>query len=172
MYGGLRVCAGCYAVLRAESTKEGCSGCGQVRVVRQRDRDGRPRCQACPVDIDHDPVDALLARIQAIEPRLSSSAIVDAVTAAADTRYEQQRLLWALEDNPYLLTSDVARGSRRMVLLVGELETRGATTITVPPCPLCGKPAPLNRVLDGVRCCRTCWERTTRIKTCVDCGRQ
>src|SRR5207248_10541779 len=37
-HGEVRVCAYCHAVLRAESRREPCSGCGRIRVVRQRDR--------------------------------------------------------------------------------------------------------------------------------------
>jgi hypothetical protein len=132
----VRVCAACSAVLRAESRREPCSGCGRIRVVRQRDRDSRPRCQACPVEIDRDPVTALVAIVRGFEPALSPQTIGEAVTAAAATAYEQQRLVWALQDQPGLLT-DGGQGSRRLRALIDELQARGARTIAAPRCPFC-----------------------------------
>lgn len=83
------------------------------------------------MDIDAEPVAALVTLVQAIEPQMSTRTIAEAVMAAAGTGYEQQRLLWALEADPNLLTSDVVHGNKRLLALVTELQGRGAGTIAV-----------------------------------------
>ena len=55
------VCAGCGKQLRSFQRRgedwfcsacgpkrEPCAGCGKIRAIHQRDRDGRPRCTKCP----------------------------------------------------------------------------------------------------------------------------
>ena len=87
------------------------------------------------------------------------------------TAYEQQRLVWALRDQPGLLTAG-GQGSRRLRTFIDELQAWGARTIAAPRCPFCAASVSLNWTVDGVHWCRACWQRKTRIKPCTRCGRQ
>jgi hypothetical protein len=108
-------CAGCGKQLRSFQRRgedwfcsacgpkrEPCAGCGKIRTIHQRDRDGRPRCAKCPPG--GDPVAIVTGIVAAIDPGLPAAAVAAAVTAAAAQAGQRHQLAWALQDRPELLT--------------------------------------------------------------------
>jgi hypothetical protein len=72
--------------------REPCASCGQLRRVRCRDRQGRPRCAQCPPDDGHDPVDLITGIVTGIDPTLSAEQVAAAVSAAVPRVGQRQRL--------------------------------------------------------------------------------
>jgi hypothetical protein len=150
---------------------ETCGGCGSLRKATFRDRHGRPRCSECPDEDPRDPRELLVAIITSTDPGLDSGTVStvlgDVVTKAAHL----QKLAWALDEAPGLLTGDGARAGFPMVLrLIDALCEAGATRIHRPACPLCGRVVTLNKQLNGQRVCRSCVARS-RAVPCSQCGR-
>lgn len=145
-----------------------CAGCGQVRPVHSRDRDGQARCRACaPSD---DAVQIVVDVVATIDPTLPTSTVVAAARSAAASG-QRHRLAWALQQRPDLLTGAGAQASVPSVLrLIDKLCQAGATGIVRPPCPHCGRVIPLVKPRSGVRLCRNCVARS-RAEPCAGCGR-
>jgi hypothetical protein len=147
-----------------------CAGCGKVRPVHVRDRDGRPRCVRCPPGDGRDPIDVVAEIIAAIDPDLPAAAVAGAVTAAVPQAGQRHQLAWVLQDQPALLTGAGAHAPVPAVLrLIERLCQAGAAGIVRPPCPHCGRVIPLVKPRDGVRLCRNCVARS-RAGPCSRCG--
>ena len=148
--------------------REPCAGCGKVRTIQQRDREGRPRCAKCPPA--GDPVAIVTGIVAAIDPGLPAGTVAAAVTAAAGQAGQRHQLAWALQDRPELLTGKGAEAPVPSVLrLIDQLAQAGAKGIVRPPCPHCGRVIPLVKPRDGVRLCRNCVARS-RAEPCSRCG--
>lgn len=65
---------------------ERCTGCGNMRPASSRDRDGRPRCVACPPDAGRDPVEVIVEVVTAVDPSLPAEVVVAAAHGAASAR--------------------------------------------------------------------------------------
>ncbi len=149
---------------------ERCAGCGNTRPVSSRDRDGRPRCVACPPDAGRDPVEIILDVVTAVDPTLPVEVVVAATHGAASQRGQRHRLAWALQDRPELLTGAGAEAPVPAVLrLIDKLCDAGATSIVRPPCPACGRVIALVKPRDGRRLCRNCVAKS-RAEACARCG--
>ena len=149
---------------------EPCADCGKLRPVCVRDRQQRPHCVACRPKVDQDPTKTLLGIVAELEPDLASESITRAVLAAAPRTGQRQRLAWALQDDPELLTGAGARAPVPAVLrLIDGLVRAGAHVITRPACPHCGRVLALVKPRDGVRLCRNCVAKS-RAQTCSRCG--
>src|SRR6266536_5674744 len=81
--------------------REPCSACGNLRRVRCRDREQRPRCAQCPPDDGRDPVDLIVDIVEGIDPTLSAGQITEAVSAAVPRTGQRQRLAWELQERPH-----------------------------------------------------------------------
>lgn len=150
---------------------EPCAGCGKRRPVCVRDRGGRPHCVACRPKGRQDPTKTLLGILAELEPDLPTESILSAVQAAAPRTGQRQRLAWALQDDLELLTGAGARAPVPSVLrLIDALVRAGASGITRPACPHCGRVLALVKPRDGVRLCRNCVAKS-RAETCSGCGR-
>lgn len=174
-------CAGCGKQLRSLQRRgedwfcsacgpkrEPCAGCGQVRVIHLRGRDGRARCAKCPPD--GDPVAIVTGIVTAIDPGLRAETVAAAVTAAAAQAGQRHQLAWALQDRPELLTGAGATAPVPSVLrLIDRLAQAGAAGIVRPACPHCGRVIPLVKPRNGVRLCRNCVARS-RAEPCSRCG--
>jgi hypothetical protein len=174
-------CAGCGKQLRSFQRRgedwfcsacgpkrEPCAGCGKIRVIHQRDRDGRARCAKCPPA--GDPVSIVTGIVAAIDPELPAGTVAAAVTAAAAQAGQRHQLAWALQDRPELLTGEGAATPVPSVLrLIDQLAQAGAKGIVRPPCPHCGRVIPLVKPRGGVRLCRNCVARS-RAEPCSRCG--
>ena len=148
---------------------ETCAGCGNARKATFRDRHGRPRCSQCPDRDPRDPRDLLATVITSADPGLDAG-IVNAVLGQVVTKAAHlQKLAWALDGKPGLLTGDGASAPFPMVLrLTDALCEEGATRIKRPACPLCGRVVTLSKLVNGQRACRAC---TARAVPCGRCGR-
>ena len=157
-------CAPC--VVRPQA----CAACGHHRQVAFRDRHGRPRCTQCPDQDARDPGPALVALICAVAPELPAQAVTAAIAATVTKAAHLQKLAWALQDAPGLLTGDGARAPFPMVLrLIDALCDAGATHIRRPACPRCQRVVALSKQRDGLRVCRGCFARA-RAVPCARCG--
>lgn len=147
-----------------------CSACGQERQVTFRDRHGQPRCSQCP---DHDTRDArrvLVGLITSLDPGLTAEAVTAAITATVIKPAHEQKLVWAFETAPELLTGDGAKAPFPMVLrLIDALCDVGAMRVKRPACPRCRRVVALSKTRDGVRICRTCTAKANAVP-CSRCS--
>lgn len=147
-----------------------CSACGRERVITSRDRKGRPRCAQCPDHDGRDPLTILAASITAADPSLTADVISAAARRVFSKPAYLQRLAWAIEEDPGLLTGGGAHAPIGGVLrLIGELCDAGAQGIIRPACPRCRRTVRLHRRVDGLWCCRNCVARS-RAQPCARCG--
>jgi hypothetical protein len=147
-----------------------CSACGQDRVISAVDRKGQPRCRQCPDRDDRDPLAVLAATVSAVDPSLTAEAISAAARRVFSKPAHPQKLAWAVEGAPGLLTGGGASAPSGGVLrLIGELRDAGAQAITRPACPRCQRVVRLYRRIDGLWCCSNCVAKT-RAQPCARCG--
>ena len=150
--------------------REPCGECGQIRPIYTRDRDGNPRCVACPPDGGRDPLELAVDVIAAADAALSTDVAAAAVRLAAPRSGHRHQLAWALQDRPELLTGAGAEAPIRSVLrLIDSLCDAGASAIIRPPCPRCGRIIHLHRRIDGKWLCRNCTAKS-RAQPCARCG--
>lgn len=176
-------CAGCGKPLRTlqrrgqdwyrsacQKHTEPCAACGQIRQVNSRDRTGRPRCVKCP-DIDgRDPVAVIHQLILQLDPAASRQTVAAAIRVCAPQPAYQQKLAWALEEQPCLLTGQGHLAPLRAIpRLVDRLHAAGIAGVTRPACPRCHRVVRIDKPLDGVRVCRMCIAHS-RIEQCTRCG--
>lgn len=149
---------------------EVCAACGEQRQVAFRDRHGRPRCGSCRDQDPGDPAVALAELITRVDPGLSPEAAMTAITTTVTKPAHFQKLLWALQDAPELLTGEGAKASFPMILrLIDALCEAGATAVRRPACARCGRVVTLSKKADGLRICRTCCARAHAV-ACSRCG--
>ena len=157
-------CSACFVRPQA------CAGCGQERQVAFRDRHGRPRCGDCRDQDPGDPNEALIEFVTSIDPDLSAEAVRTAITATVTKAAHLQKLLWALQETPGLLTGEGATAPFPMILrLIDALIDGGATRVHRSACPSCGRVVTLSKTRGGLRICRTCRARD-RAEPCSGCG--
>jgi hypothetical protein len=150
--------------------REPCSACGQVRRVSSRDRAGRSRCSECPDGDGRGPVEVIHGIVAALDPGAAREAVAGAVRRSAPRPSYQQKLAWALEENPALLTGDGHLSPLRAVpRLIEMLDDAGISGIVRPSCGHCGRMVRIDKPLDGVRACRRCHARS-RAQPCGHCG--
>ncbi|MBV9161955.1 MAG: hypothetical protein JO281_10490 [Pseudonocardiales bacterium] len=149
---------------------EQCSACGELRRVATRDHSGQPRCQRCPDEDRRDPIAVIVCQVAALDPAADPEVIAAAARRAASRPSHQQRLAWALENNPALLTGDGHLAPVPAVLrFIDLLCDSGIGGITRPACPGCHRTVRISKSLHGQRVCRTCIAKT-RIEQCSRCG--
>ena len=176
-------CAGCGRPLRTfqrrgddwycgpcAEERETCAGCGQDRRVSSRDRAGRPRCGQCPDSDGRDPVGVIHGIVAALDPAAGREAVADAARRSAPRPSYQQKLAWALERNPALLTGDAHLSPLRAVpRFIEILHSAGVAGVVRPSCGHCGRTVRIDKPLNGVRACRRCHARS-RAQPCGRCG--
>ncbi|MFJ8828370.1 hypothetical protein ACIREE_42570 [Streptomyces sp. NPDC102467] len=113
-----------YCGVCGQETAE-CSACGNVRRVGFRDRKGLPRCSMCPDHDDRDPAMVVHGLITAIAPGADRDAVAEALRRTAPHRpHYRQRVVWALEDDPRLLTGEGYLAPHRAILKFSTCCTR------------------------------------------------
>ncbi|SHN22872.1 hypothetical protein [Actinacidiphila paucisporea] len=159
-----------YCGVCGQETAE-CTACGNVRRVGFRDRKGLPRCKMCPDTDDRDPVTVVHELIATIAPGANRDVVAEALRRTAPHRpHYRQRVVWALEENPRLLTREGYRAPHRAILkFVDLLHEAGVAGIVRPACPRCQRVVRIDKPLDGQRVCRNCIAKS-RIEQCVRCG--
>ena len=99
----------------------------------------------------------ILGIITGLDPQASRDAVAAAVRRSAPRPSYQQKLAWALEDSPGLLTGEGHLAPLRAIpRLVEALHAAGVAGIVRPACPGCHRVVRIDKPLDGVRVCRTC----------------
>ncbi|MER7672435.1 site-specific integrase [Kitasatospora sp. NPDC096128] len=147
-----------------------CAACGNTRRITTRDRAGRPRCKMCPDLDDRDPITVIHALVTALDPAADREAIANAVHRSTARPSYQQKLAWALETDPGLLTGDGHLSPlRAMLRLIDLLHTAGIAGVVPPACPRCHRVVRIDKPLDGQRVCRTCIAHS-RLEDCSRCG--
>lgn len=147
-----------------------CVACGRTRSVSSRDRAGRPRCQACPDTDGRDPTAVIHHLILELDPRTGLDSVAAAVNAVTPRPSHRQKLAWALEEQPALLTGEGHLAPMRAILgFIDLLHAAGIQGIVRPACPRCHRVVRLDKPLDGVRVCRTCIAHS-RAEECTRCG--
>jgi hypothetical protein len=117
---------------------QSCAVCGNTRVVASRDRAGKPRCQRCPDTDDRDPIAVIHTLIAALDPRTAPETVAAAVRRSAPRSSYQQKLAWALETHPALLTGQGHLAPLRAIpRLLELLHAAGVAGIVRPTCPGC-----------------------------------
>ncbi|MCX4853774.1 site-specific integrase [Streptomyces canus] len=159
-----------YCGVCGQETAE-CTACGNVRRVGFRDRKGLPRCKMCPDTDDRDPVTVVHKLIATIAPGTDREVVAEALRRTAPHRpHYRQRVVWALEENPRLLTGEGYRAPHRAILkFVDLLLEAGVAGIVRPACPRCQRVVRIDKPLDGQRVCRNCIAKS-RVEECVRCG--
>jgi hypothetical protein len=149
---------------------EPCAACRKDRPVASRDRAGRPRCAKCPDDDGRDPVTVIHGIVTALDPGAGRETVAGAVRQAAPRPSYQQKLAWALEKNPALLTGDGHLAPLRAIpQFIEMLHGAGVAGVVRPACGRCGRVVRTDKPLDGVRVCRTCIAHS-RTEPCARCG--
>ena len=152
------------------SRREPCAACGTVRAVTSRDREGRPRCWACPPDGAQDPIELVVEVVAVVDPTIPAERVAAAVEAVTSRAGQRRQLAWALKDRPELLTGAGAHAPVPSVLrLIDVLSDAGAPSIVRPACPQCGRVIALSKTFEGLRVCRNC-EAKARAEPCARCG--
>jgi len=177
-------CAGCGKELRSfqrrgqdwycascgQAGAEPCAACGKARPVFARDRAGQPRCAKCPDAGSGDPVAVICAIIAGLDPDVSAGTVAAAVRQAAPRPAYQQKLAWALEGHPALLTGEGHLAPLRAIpRFIEALHAAGVAGVVRPACGRCGRLVRIDKPLDGVRVCRACIARSRR-EQCARCG--
>jgi hypothetical protein len=164
--GSLRICSACDQ--RRRATAEPCAICGNTRQVAARDRQGRPRCARCRPYDSPDPVAQIAAQISRLGPGLDQPRLREVIQEAIPQPFQHHQVLWELDQRPGLLTGEGAHGSPRANTLIQALLAAGGGGVVAPPCPLCGRMAPLSHRRGPVRCCRRCYDQA-RLEVCSRC---
>ena len=93
-----------------------------------------------------------------------------AVRRSAPRPSYQQKLAWALEGHPGLLTGEGHLAPLRAIpRFIEALHAAGVAGIVGPACPGCHRVVRIDKPLGGVRVCRTCIAHS-RIEPCARCG--
>lgn len=147
-----------------------CSACGKNRRISTRERSGQPRCAKCPDTDGRDPLAVVHSVICDLDPHVDAGLIADAIRRTMPRAADQQKLAWALEADPSLLTGNGHLApTPAIVRLINVLHDSDVTGIVRPACPLCHRVVRLHKPLDGQRVCRNCIAKS-RVEKCVRCG--
>ncbi|UQA91114.1 site-specific integrase [Streptomyces halobius] len=159
-----------YCGVCGPTTFEPCTGCGKTRRVSTRDRAGRPRCVRCR-DIDgRDPLAVIRGVIAGLDPHADPDVVADVVRHSALRPANQQKIAWALEADPSLLTGNGHLAPFPVILrLIDRLIDAGVAGIVRPACPRCHRAVRISKPLDGQRVCRNCIAKS-RVEECARCG--
>jgi hypothetical protein len=150
--------------------REPCAACGRTCRIYSRDRAGRPRCGECPDSDGRDPVAVIHGIVAALDPAAERETVADAVRRSAPRPSYQQKLAWALEANPALLTGDGHLAPLRAIpRFIEILDVAGVAGVVRPACGRCRRVVRIDKPLDGVRVCRTCIAHS-RAEPCGRCG--
>jgi hypothetical protein len=152
-----------------EHRRAPCAGCGKTKRVKALDRSGQPRCaQCCDVD-DRDPISVIHSVVAELDPLVGRDTIAAAVDHSCRRHAYQQKLAWAIESDPALLTGEGHRAPLRVIpRFVERLHGAGVAGIVLPTCPVCHRVVRIDKPLHGVRVCRTCIAHS-RIEECSRC---
>jgi hypothetical protein len=152
-----------------EHRRAPCAGCGEIKRVKTLDRNGQPRCAQCRDIDDRDPTSVIHSIIAEHDPLVDRDTIAAVVDQSCRQHAYQQRLAWAIEFDPALLTGEGHRAPLRVIpRFVEGLHAAGIAGIVLPTCPGCHREVRIDKPLNGVRVCRTCIAHS-RVEECSRC---
>jgi hypothetical protein len=97
-----------------------------------------------------DPVTAMLAVVEQIQPAMSAGVILGALEQSAARPDGRRRIAAAVTGRPDLLTGQGAHAPFPAVLrFISALARAGATSVAEPCCPRCGRQRPLSGLAAG-----------------------
>lgn len=118
-----------------------------------------------------DPVTAMLAVVEQIEPAMSAEVILGALEQSAARPDGRRRIAAAVTGRPDLLTGQGAHAPLPGVLrFISALARAGATSVAEPCCPRCGRQRRLSGLAGGLRICGGCRSKA-RAMPCGRCGK-
>jgi hypothetical protein len=164
--GSLRICSACDR--RRRGAAEPCAVCGNTGQVAYRDQHGQPRCTRCRPYGDPDPVTAIMAQVNRLDPGLDQPRLRQVIQQAIPQPFQHHQVLWELDQHPALLTGYGAHGSPRINALIQALLAAGAANIVAPACPSCGRAVQLSHRRGELRCCRRCYDQD-ELQACSRC---
>lgn len=165
-----RICQSC-ASSRWRQTDGECVNCGQVRRAVYRARRGGWLCINCIPEPNVDHAAEVRNGISDLATGLDQSAI-DTIASTFRTTKALRELNWILHDDPGVFSGQSPHRSVLSVRLAGLLIAAGADGIRSPQCPFCFRQVPLSSSLDGLRCCRRCWNHRRSREICPRCGKE
>ncbi len=166
-----RICQSC-ASQQWVSDVISCSACGRARRFAYRARDGGVLCVNCPPERAVDHAAKVRDGLAALETGLDAATIDSIVAQFEATTVALRELNWILHDTPGVFTGDLSHVSARSVRLAEMLIAAGASSIQLPLCPRCSREVPLRSTLDGLRCCKRCWQHCNSRGVCSRCGNE
>lgn len=116
-----------------------------------------------------DPAHDVVAVVQRLDPSIDRAQLVDLIVGLVPETKSRRALANKLHRRPGLLTGAGAYGTPMVIRLIDALLSHGVTGVVAPPCPLCHRAVPLSRGHEGLRCCKSCWDRI-HAKPCAGCG--
>ena len=106
-----------------------------------------------------------------LEPALAPEAVLAALDRRQRARTDGAASPPPCTGQPELLTGQGARAPLPGVLrFISALARAGATTVTEPPCPRCGRQRQLGNPVDGLRVCGGCRSKARALR-CGRCGK-
>jgi len=107
--GQHRYCGPC------EQRRAPCAACGKTKRVKVIDRNGQPRCDQCSDVDDRDPLSVIHAVVARLDPHIGRDTIAEVIDQSCQRRAYQQKLAWAIEADPALLTGHGHRAPLRVI---------------------------------------------------------
>ena len=152
-----------------EHRRAPCAGCGETKRVKMVDRDGQPRCDQCADVDDRDPIAVIHAVVAELDPHVDFGTILGVLDRCCQRRAYRQKLAWAIESDPALLTGQGHRAPLRVIpRFIEQLHAAGIAGVVLPTCPGCRRVVRIDKPLNGVRVCRTCIAHSRR-EECSRC---
>ncbi|MBF6216294.1 hypothetical protein IU487_35480 [Nocardia puris] len=162
-----RICGSCFTFYKRQV--ETCGGCGRLREVQTRDRDGTARCPKCPPEPGRNHLAAIVEHVSRVAGDYDTALLRQTVERLVREPYQRREVAWQLDAHPELLTGGAAMGSPRLIALVEHLVLDQVPGVLPPSCPFCERVVALKFQRDDRRCCRRCYD-ALRHETCCRCG--
>jgi hypothetical protein len=126
--------------------------------------------RAVPDTDDRDPITVIHNLIAELDGHADRETVAAAVCQSAPRPSYQQKLAWALETQPSLLTGEGHLAPLRAIpRFIDVLHAAGVSGIVRPACPRCHRVVRIDKPLNGMRVCRTCIAHS-RMEQCTRCG--
>ncbi len=131
------------------------------------DRDGQPRCDRCADVDDRDPITVIHAVVAELDPHVDFATIVGVLNLSCRQHAYRQKLAWAIEADPTLLTGEAHLAPLRVIpRFIEGLHAAGVAGVVLPTCPGCHRVVRIDKPINGFRVCRTCIAHSRREECC------
>ncbi len=120
-----------------------------------------------PVTSPEHLIAAIIARLN---PAVDQDEVATLIQKMIPYQRNRNKVASQLAERPDLLTGAGAHGSATVVALIAELCARDVAGVVAPACPYCDRVVRLSHGRDGLRCCKSCWNKA-HTKPCAHCGK-